>query len=102
MENNLVLLSTTYIYKPQVVAPLQTYRCSSNAFALQQSDLMYNRYMTANINGAAHFTRDYSPCIYPMSLFEKESNYFDDRNKHTGNLSYTLYEEGRRVCSKIN
>jgi hypothetical protein len=91
MEENLVLLSTTYIYRPKVVAPVQTYMCSSNSFALQQLDLFHNRYMTAQINGVAHFTTEYSPdnCAL-LPLFEPDWSHFEGREQ--GNLAYTLYE----------
>jgi hypothetical protein len=101
MEENLVLLSTTYIYKPKVMAPVQTYICYSNSFALQQLDLCYNRYMTAQINGVAHFTCHYSPdnlgtsASSPLALFEKDASQMEEREQ--GSLAYTLYEEGRRV-----
>lgn len=98
MEENLVLLSTTYIYKPKVLAPVQTYLCNSNAFALQQLDLFHNRYMTAHINGVCHFTGEYSPdnnCTIP--LFETDASRFESREH--GTLAYTLLEEGRRVVS---
>jgi len=93
LEDNLMLTSTYYIYRPKVVAPLQSLNCSSRVFAAQQRDLLYNRYMCAQINGVAHMTPNFSPELYPISMLEKEPNHFE------GPLGLSLMHEGRKIVS---
>jgi len=93
LEDNLMLTSTYYIYRAKVVAPVQTVNCSSHVFAAQQRDLLYNRYMCAQLNGVAHLTPNFSPELHPISILEKESNYFE------GQLGLSLMHEGRKVVS---
>jgi DNA helicase INO80 len=95
LEENLTLTSTYFIYRPKVMAPTQSFNCSSQVFAAQQRDLLYNRYMCAQLNGVAHMTTNFSPELYPISVLEKEPNYFE------GQLGLSLMHEGRKVVSSV-